>query len=100
MPPPELGAEHLARHGRAGRGAGLAGQVVERGVLRGHARAPRVAGGRAQLQLELVGGLEAPVRRQERVGGRLTGVVDERVELRDAPAEEQRGGEGRVGHAL
>ena len=41
-----------------------------------------------QLQLELVGGLEAAVRGQQRVARGLAGVVDERVELGDAPAEQ------------
>ena len=56
----------------------------------------------AQLQLELVGGLEAAVGGQQRVARGRAGVVDERVQLGDAPAEQQGGGErgvGRGGHA-
>ena len=85
-----------AAAGEAAAAAGLAHELVERRALRGHAGAARVAGGRAQLQLELVGGLEAAVGGQQRVARGLAGVVDQRVELGHAPAEQQRGGERSV----
>jgi hypothetical protein len=82
---------------RGRRGAGAAHEVVERRVLRGHAGAASVAGRRAQLQLELVGGLEAAVGRQQRVARGLAGVVDERVQLSHTPAEQQRSAEWGIG---
>ena len=75
-------------------------QVVERRALGGHARPARVPARGPQLQLELVGQLEAPVRGQQRVARRVAGVVDERVQLGHAPAEHEGGGEGCLGRDL
>ena len=91
------GAERLGRRGRARRAAGELHQLVEVGALGGHARPARVAARGAQLQLELVGRLEALVRGQQRVARGRPRVVDERVQLGDAPAEQHRGRERAFG---
>ena len=90
-------AEGLGRRGRCRRAAGELHQLVEVGALGGHARPPRVAARGAQLELELVGRLQALVRRQQRVARGRPGVVDERVQLGDAPAEQDRGRERAFG---
>ena len=77
--------------------AGALDELVERGSLRGHSRAPGVPARGPQLQLELVGGLEAPVRGQQRVAGWRARVVDERVQLGYPPAEQHSRREGPVG---
>ena len=88
-----LGPKVLGRVGRVGRQPRARNELLERVAPRGGPGPPRVTGGRPELQLELVGGLQALVRRQQRVGRRLAGVVDARIELRHSPTELKRGGQ-------
>ena len=89
----KLRAERLALHVALGALACGGDQRGERRGLRRHARALGVPGRRAQLELELIGPREAAVGGQQRVRRAVVVVVDERVQLCDAPAERHRGGE-------